>query len=129
MKLLKFLIVMLFFLTLSATCGLAGGNNNTPDDAFGCYQDALRSEDINLLVQVYHFPDAERMSASRLMKELKTLKRYDGYRNYTVTQVIEDDGVAKVKVKGTLGGRENVRRTFQLKRFSTGWKITRVWNY
>jgi len=68
------------------------------------------------------------MTDSRLHRELKDLKYYDGYKSYAVTQVIDEGTTAKLKVKGTLRGTENVRRTFQLKRFNNGWKIVKVWN-
>lgn len=126
-RLILFLVIC--FVIITTSMSFPGTNNNTPQDAFESYQNSLKFEDVNLLLEVYHLPDAARMSQSRLMRELKYLKGYDGYRNYSIYQITEDNDVAKVKVKGTLGNRENVRRTFLLKRFTTGWKITNVWNY
>ncbi|MDQ7822464.1 MAG: hypothetical protein RDV48_06680 [Candidatus Eremiobacteraeota bacterium] len=123
-----FFMTALFFV-LSAGIVLAGANNNTPSDAFQSYQIALRDEDTSLLKLVYSLPQSARSSQSRLMQELKQLKYYDSYKNYAVVQVIDQGDSAKLKVKGTLRGREGVKRTFQLKRFNDGWKITQAWNY
>ena len=129
MKIAHLLVIVLFLLFLTAAVCFSGANNNTPHDAFESYQSALRHEDVNLLLEVFYIKNAGSMSQSRLRQELKTLKGYDGYKNYTIAQVLENGDSAKVKVKGTLGYRENVKRTFQMKRFNTGWKITRAWNY
>jgi len=120
-------ILALFFAFYLAPV-YGGANNNTPQDAFESYQIALRENNSDLLSQVYYFPDSTRMTLSRLQRELKDLKYYDGYKSYAITQVIDEGNSAKLKVKGTLRGRENVRRTFQLKRFNNGWKIVKVWN-
>jgi len=122
------LTIMAFVIgTVSLCSGLA--NNNTPSDAFDTYQIALRDENVGLLLQVYYIANAGTMSDSRLLSELRYLRRYDGYKNYTIYQVIDEGDVSRVKVKGTLRGVENVRRTFKMKRTGTGWKIFYVWNY
>jgi hypothetical protein len=122
-------ILMLFMVLLPTSICLAGANNNTPHDAFESYQTALRDENAQLLMQVFYFKDASGMSGARLRQKLKELKYYDGYKNYAITQILEEgQDEARVKVKGTLRGSENVRRTFKLKRFDDGWKITYVWN-
>lgn len=121
-----FSIFIFLICTVSLCVGLA--NNNTPSDAFDTYQIALRDENVGLLLQVYYIANANSMSDSRLMSELRYLKRYDGYKNYTIYQVIDEGDVSRIKVKGTLRGVENVKRTFKMKRTNTGWKITYVWN-
>jgi hypothetical protein len=123
------LVLALYVLFLSASQCSAGANNNTPHDAFESYQTALRDQNVALLLEVYFIKDAYGMSDSRLRDKLRELKNYDGYKNYGITQILEEGkDEARVKVKGTLRGTENVRRTFKLKRFNDGWKITYVWN-
>jgi len=131
-RLLKYclcLFCIFIFLTCTVSLCIGLANNNTPSDAFETYQIALREENVNLLLQVYYIANSGSMSDSRLKSELKYLKRYDAYKNYTIYQVIDEGDIARVKVKGTLRGVENVRRTFKMKRTRTGWKITYVWNY
>ena len=124
----KKVLITAILLVISMSLAYGGANNNTPSDTFQSYQIALRDGNINLLRQVYYFADSSRMTSSRFNQELKSLKQYDGYKNYTISQVIDEGDSAKLKVKGTIHGRENVRRTFQLKRFHTGWMIVKVWN-
>jgi hypothetical protein len=117
-----------FIFMLSLAPAAAGVNNNTPQDTFASYQIALRDERTDLLAQVYYFPDAGRMTDTRMLKELKELRYYDGYKSYSIIQVLDEGDSAKLKAKGTLRGREGVRRTYQMKRFNTGWMIVKVWN-
>ena len=126
MRKMTIVILIMGFLILACIPCFSGANNNTPQDTFETYQKALRANDVNLLLQVYHFPNP--MTEKRLLSELQTLKKYDGYKNYSIIMVLDQKEICLLKVKGTLGSKENVKRTFQVRRFNTGWKITKVSN-
>lgn len=128
MKKVSIVFILITLILVSISICYSGQSNANPADAFTSYQVALREENVNLLTEVYVIQNSASMSQNKLMQELKYLKRYDSFRNYAIIQVLQNGNVAMVKVKGTLHGKEGVRRTFKLKNFNNGWKITDVFN-
>lgn len=128
MRLLTLFAVISVLVLISASLCFSNADNSNPSDTFSAYQVALREENTSLLTQVFVIQNLNSMSQSRILQELRYLKRYDSFKNYAITQVLQKDNIASVKVKGTLHGREGVKRTFRMRSFADGWKIVNVLN-